>query len=149
MLNIGPKSSGEVPEESIQRLKEIGEWLTINGDAIYGTKRWEVSHEGPTKINVEGTTARQLQGFSAVFSHEDFWFTAANKRIYAIALEAPENRKALIKSFKEIDSASITGVSILGTDQRPQWRKTDQGLEVDLPEILSSELGYVIALALR
>jgi alpha-L-fucosidase len=37
LLNVGPTSEGEVPPESVERLKEIGEWLAVNGEAIYGT----------------------------------------------------------------------------------------------------------------
>ncbi len=38
LLNIGPKPDGTFPEESIQRLKEIGKWMEVNGEAIYGTQ---------------------------------------------------------------------------------------------------------------
>lgn len=38
LLNIGPKADGEFPQESIDRLKEIGTWMKVNGEAIYATK---------------------------------------------------------------------------------------------------------------
>ena len=37
LLNIGPTPEGEFPPESVQRLKEIGGWMKVNGDSIYGT----------------------------------------------------------------------------------------------------------------
>ena len=37
LLNIGPTAEGEIPQESIDRLKEIGEWMEINGASIYGS----------------------------------------------------------------------------------------------------------------
>lgn len=37
LLNIGPKADGSIPEESIKGLKQIGEWLSKNGEAIYKT----------------------------------------------------------------------------------------------------------------
>ncbi|HTE24974.1 alpha-L-fucosidase [Flavitalea sp.] len=39
LLNIGPKPDGAFPQESIDRLKEIGAWTKVNGEAIYATKR--------------------------------------------------------------------------------------------------------------
>lgn len=38
LLNIGPKSDGSIPEESIRLFKEIGKWMKTNGEAIYGTR---------------------------------------------------------------------------------------------------------------
>jgi alpha-L-fucosidase len=38
LLNIGPKADGSIPEESIQRLREIGKWISENGEGIYGTE---------------------------------------------------------------------------------------------------------------
>ncbi|WP_425397724.1 alpha-L-fucosidase [Aeoliella sp.] len=37
LLNVGPTSEGEIPPESIARLAEIGQWMDVNGDSIYGT----------------------------------------------------------------------------------------------------------------
>ena len=37
LLNIGPKPDGTIPEESIDRLTEVGRWMSLNGDAIHGT----------------------------------------------------------------------------------------------------------------
>jgi alpha-L-fucosidase len=37
LLNVGPSSEGEIPPESVERLREIGAWLKVNGEAIYGT----------------------------------------------------------------------------------------------------------------
>jgi alpha-L-fucosidase len=39
LLNIGPKADGTFPDESIERLKEIGDWMKVNSEAIYATKR--------------------------------------------------------------------------------------------------------------
>lgn len=38
LLNIGPKSDGSIPEESVRLFQEIGQWMKINGEAIYGTR---------------------------------------------------------------------------------------------------------------
>lgn len=38
LLNIGPKPDGTFPDASIERLKEIGQWMKVNGEAIYATK---------------------------------------------------------------------------------------------------------------
>ena len=37
LLNVGPTSEGLIPAPSVERLKEIGQWMKVNGEAIYGT----------------------------------------------------------------------------------------------------------------
>ncbi len=39
LLNVGPQPSGEIPATALSRLKEMGEWLRVNGETIYGTER--------------------------------------------------------------------------------------------------------------
>src|SRR5450759_950531 len=36
LLNVGPTSEGVIPEPSVERLKEVGAWMKVNGEAIYG-----------------------------------------------------------------------------------------------------------------
>ncbi len=43
LLNIGPTADGRIPVIMQQRLHDIGNWLTINGDAIYGTRKWDAA----------------------------------------------------------------------------------------------------------
>jgi alpha-L-fucosidase len=38
LLNVGPTAEGEIPPESVERLAEIGRWMKVNGEAIYGTQ---------------------------------------------------------------------------------------------------------------
>ena len=38
LVNVGPSADGELPEPALERMKEIGQWMRINGDAIYGTR---------------------------------------------------------------------------------------------------------------
>ena len=37
LLNVGPMANGEIPQASIERLKDVGEWMSVNSSPIYGT----------------------------------------------------------------------------------------------------------------
>jgi len=43
LLNIGPKSDGTIPDNQLQRLRDLGNWMQINGEGIYGTKPWKIA----------------------------------------------------------------------------------------------------------
>jgi alpha-L-fucosidase len=46
LLNVGPKPDGELPIEQEERLRELGYWMFINGEAIYGVRPWVLTNEG-------------------------------------------------------------------------------------------------------
>jgi alpha-L-fucosidase len=75
LLNIGPDGKGHVPENSAQGLREVGQWLKVIGDAIYGTNRWIIPNEIKEETLLAGTQHRAEKGFSRTFSASDFWFT--------------------------------------------------------------------------
>lgn len=46
LLNIGPTAAGDIPQPSVERLQEMGAWLAINGEAIYGARPGPIQGEG-------------------------------------------------------------------------------------------------------
>jgi len=46
LLNAGPKADGTICDEEVKILNEIGEWMAVNGGAVYGTHPWRVQEEG-------------------------------------------------------------------------------------------------------
>ena len=92
LLNIGPRSDGTIPDEAQNALRDIGSWLRVNGDAIYGTRPWKVYGEGPTKVAAGAFHDTDTQPYTA----EDFRFTKKGDVLYAIELSWPANREAVI-----------------------------------------------------
>jgi len=77
LLNIAPRADGTIPEDQQLRLLQIGEWLRLNGEAIYGSRPWHRYGEGPTveKVN-ERTPERGItNGMLSVYTAQDMRFT--------------------------------------------------------------------------
>ncbi|WP_372772282.1 alpha-L-fucosidase [Mangrovibacterium sp.] len=147
LLNIGPDGLGHVPELSAGGLREIGQWLKINGDAIYGTTRWKISHEGQKETLLEGTGHRAKAGFSRTFSANDFWFTTKENKVYTISLACAASQIS-IKSLK-LAAGKVENVSLLGNSSTIEWEQTDTALNVDLTGVKTGSKGYVLEVSFK
>ena len=117
LLNVGPTSEGVFPQESIDQLEEIGKWMHINGESVYGTRECLVSHEGPTYLSMKGSGERERNGFQTDFTPEDFWFSSKDNCIYVTSLKWPESQQVQIKSLSRIQEEGkreIKNVQMLG-----------------------------------
>jgi alpha-L-fucosidase len=141
MLNIGPTGEGVVPSQSVYNLKAVGKWLKMNGEAIYGTQRWKVNREGPTRINMKSTEDRAKKGFQENFTREDFWFTQKGNALYAISIEKPAD-KEVIKSFNS-SIGKIKSVEIVGNG-KVKYQQTKESLIVTIPKGFAPGIGYVV-----
>lgn len=150
LLNIGPKGDGTVPQESVNLLYEVGNWMKINGEAIYGTQKWTNQREGSTQMNVKSTTQRAKEGFNLKFTSKDFWFTQKESNIYAICLTAPEENTIQVKSLLEIQN-QINRIGLLGNSGELDWKIEGDAIAVTLPgkKLQPYKNGFVLKVELK
>lgn len=142
LLNVGPRADGTIPEEDKKILFEIGEWLKVNGEAIYDTVVWRVSQEGPTEIQEGHFTDNEVREFTT----EDIRFTVNGSYLYASILNYPESGKVIIKSLAEKKTASrphfqgiIEDITALGFDEKIRWHRTEEGVIIQSDNIRSDK----------
>src|SRR5208337_3327921 len=112
LMNVGPRSDGTIPEQVQAILRDIGSWLKVNGEAIYGTRAWSKYGEGPTVI-VEGSFHdTDVKPYTA----QDFRFTTKGNALYAIEMAWPESGEAVIHTLNEaaLSGQRIVAISLLG-----------------------------------
>jgi len=141
LLNIGPRSDGTIPEEVQQVLLDVGAWLNVNGDAIFGTRPWRIYGEGPTKVAAGSFHDTDTTRYTA----EDFRFTTKGNVLYAIGLAWPTNAEAVIHSLAStVGSEHVRSVSVLGNDAKLQFDQRADGLHVHLPTQAPAKYAYAL-----
>lgn len=145
LLNVGPDGTGVIPKQSADNLLAVGRWLKVNGDAIYGTKPWKITHEGPAGISIKGTEHRSKHGFKLDVTSEDFWFTKKSMKLYVIGMVWPESGIARVRSLNDV---SFTEVRLLGSPETLHWKKESGTVEIQLPKTELEKLGYALEITL-
>jgi alpha-L-fucosidase len=111
LLNIGPTADGRIPVIMQQRLSDMGGWLSVNGEAIYGTSAWEKS---------------------TITKDQKVFYTRKGKDLYVLCTEFPE--KGIEVPFVQ----SAQSVTMLGIPGNLKFSKSNSGIKVSLPENTSS-----------
>jgi alpha-L-fucosidase len=137
LLNISPKADGTIPDDQQKLLLDIGKWLDVNGEAIYGTRPWTVFGEGTLKL------ARGQR-----YTGKDFRFTTKGDTLYAIALAWP-GEQAVITSLAagQASSGKIESVTLLGHLGNLEFTQDADGLKVKIPAEKPCEYAFALKIA--
>lgn len=136
LLNIGPRGDGSIPETDQKILRGIGAWLKVNGEAVYHSRVWRVSAEGPTQA-AEGQFAdmKPLR-----YTEQDFRFTARGDSVYVFVMRYPQSGCLTVRSLRDARDQNlpefhglIKHVSLLGERENISWHTDGDGLHVKIP----------------
>ncbi|MEF8788085.1 MAG: alpha-L-fucosidase [Planctomycetota bacterium] len=109
LLNVPPRPDGTFSEQVKKTLRGVGNWLEVNGEAIYGTRPWSVAEEGQVR------------------------YTKKEGAVYAICLEWPGDTLALQNLGGTGDETEVSSVELLGHDGELDWERDADALTIDVP----------------
>jgi len=116
LLNVGPTSQGVIPAQSVSRLREMGDWMRVNGEAVYGTSA------SPYGLPAWGR------------------YTAKAGRVYAHIFDWPKDRRLTLTGVKEKPRTVY-----LLADRKPLTvEQTADGWAVQLPQVRPSAISSVL-----
>jgi alpha-L-fucosidase len=147
LLNVTPRPDGTIPEAEQKILLEVGGWLKINGEAIYGTRPWKKFGEGPTAV--AGGAFHDAD--TKPYTPQDFRFTTHGSTLYAIELGWPADGRVAILSLGSdgLAGQKVENVSLLGSDVKIGWQQQADRLELQLPSQSPGKYAYAFRIQLQ
>jgi alpha-L-fucosidase len=135
VLNISPRADGTIPQDQQDELLEIGHWLEVNGDAIYGTHAWTMFGEGSGSSGDHGDRGRL-----------NVRFTVKGDTLYAIILGDWPGETVTIASLAEGNvDGKIESVTMMGSDSGElKFSRDANGLNLSLPPAAPCKYGYAL-----
>mgnify|MGYP002408977660 CR=1 FL=1 len=154
LLNVGPKPDGTFDPEAEKTLEEIGSWLSVCGEAIYGTRPYRTAMEGPTVMKDNNYDVKKMEAQIEMgymmedtvpdFTSEDIRFTCKNDILFAILLGWPGDGKAAIRALGLGSGAKkIRSVRMLGIDAPLEFVQTGKELLITCPGTKPCKYAYV------
>ncbi len=117
LLNVGPNGNGEWDDDAYACLHEIGDWMQVNGEGIYGTKA------------------------VAPYQEDNVYYTAKGDYVYAFWMPEEEGQplpaQIRIGAFKPVSPRAVT---LLGGKRALKWAKTEDGVVIDVPASVRKQL---------
>jgi alpha-L-fucosidase len=141
LLNVGPPREGLIPQPCVERLDEVGQWMKVNGEAIYGS--------GPTPFGAEAgsfsSTEMDKNGRPKFISSWDWRATTKPGKIYIEMFKWPAGGKFLAPGLE----SKVEQAYLLAGHRQLKVTQDHAGATISLPEQAPDKIASVICLEIK
>lgn len=120
-MNIGPTKEGTISPIFQLKLKEIGSWLNINGEAVYSSKPWKLSQRDTNEKNL--------------------YYTTNNCNVYGFLLNWPSDNQMVLNDVYKY-TTPYTEIILLGYNGKVTWSYRSNSVEIEMPLINPQKLKW-------
>jgi alpha-L-fucosidase len=150
LLNVGPDSTGIIPEPEVERLREMGTWMKVNGEAIYGTTASPISSE-------YGTATMQKDGYGQARPASSEWDWRCTKKVtpdgvtlYLEIFNWPKDGKFLVPGLQnKITNAYLLEHNFYGGHKHLETANSDNGAIISVPAVAPDKIASVVVLKVK
>ena len=126
LLNVGPTSEGVFPDGSIIRLQEIGDWMKINGEAIYGTTA------SPFKEQLSwGRCTTKVSGLKTT--------------LYLHIFDWPADGRLIVPGLRN----SVKSARLMATGKNLKFRRSSDGVVIEVPASAPDKISSTVVLKIK
>lgn len=147
LLNVGPKPDGTFPDEVRPILHDMGKWLRVNGEGIYGSVPWYEAKEGPAKLEKSGPITDYESKIK--YTQEDIRYTAKDNAIYAFIMARPSHKVTLNYILPHLSEGELESITMLGSDTPLHYQIDGKQLHVFMPDQMPEEPIYTLRILRR
>lgn len=136
LLNVGPTSRGIIPQPEVERLAQIGRWMQVNGEAIYGTG----STPFGTEVGAYSDTEKDKSGKPKFITEWNWRCTTKSGKLYVIIFNWPSDGELLLPGL----ASKVTKAFLLADNKSVKFNKSNVGVTLDLPKEAPDNIASVV-----